>query len=158
MYVLSDRCVLETRDEKDEVVVVIRNTITGKFVEIPAIRWAAFLLMQADIDESVKQLQEKKFVNYHEHFGGGYFVSISTGIWCVDIRRFYRNEKGEIKPSRQGLALRLSEWNALLDHLPLIMSFELDLLVACPCSMRENHLNDPNVLLAECSPFGEASM
>ena len=116
--------------------------------------------MQADIDDSVKLLQEKKFVNYQEHFGGGYFVSISTGIWCVDIRRFYRNEKGEIKPSKQGLALRLTEWNALLDQLPLIMSFEPDLIGICPCSMRESHVNDPNIALAcpECSPFGGARM
>ena len=80
MYVLSDRCVVETKNEEDETIVVIRNTITGKFVEIPAVRWASFLLMQADIDESVKQIQEKKTVTYFEHFGGGYYVSVSTGI------------------------------------------------------------------------------
>jgi len=159
MYVLSDRCVLETRSEESETVVVIRNTITEKFVEIPAVRWASFLLMQADIDESVKQIQEKKAVTYFEHFGGGYYVSVSTGILCVDIRRFYCNEKGEIKPTRQGLALRLAEWNSLLDQLPLIMSFEPELLV-CPCSMRESHVNDPNIALScqECSPFGTKSM
>jgi hypothetical protein len=159
MYTLSDRCVLETRNEQDESFVVIRNTVTGKFVEIPAVRWASFLLLQADIDESVKQLLEKKAVSYFEHFGGGYYVSVTTGISCVDLRRFYRNDKGEIKPTRQGLALRLTEWTALMNQLPLIMSFEPELLVAYPCSMREDHLNDPNIVLAcqECSPFGEKS-
>jgi len=156
MYRLSDRCVLEIKSENNETVVLIRNTFTEKFIEIPAIRWASFLLMQADIDDSVNQLLEKKFVSYFEHIGGAYYVSVSTGILCVDIRRFYRNEKGEIKPSKQGFALRLAEWKALLNQLPLIMSFEPELLVVCPCSMREDHLSDPNVLLdcRECSPFG----
>jgi len=159
MYRLSERYALETRKEQDETIVIILNNNTGKFIEIPAVRWASFLLMQADIDEAVKQLLEKKTVNYFEHFGGGYFVSVSTGILCVDLRRFYKNDKGEIKPTKQGLALRISEWKELMNQLPLIMSFEPELLVACPCLMKESHLNDPNIVLScrECSPFGGAS-
>jgi len=141
MYRLSERYVLETRKEQGETVVVILNNNTGKFIEIPAVRWASFVLMQADIDEAVNQLLEKKAVNYFEHFGGGYYVSVSTDILCVDLRRFYKNNKGEIKPTKQGLALRISEWKEL---------------VACPCPMKERHLNDPNIILgcAECSPIG----
>ncbi len=156
MYRLSERYVLETRKEQNETVVVILNNNTGKFIEIPAVRWASFVLMQADIDEAVNQLLEKKTVNYFEHFGGGYYVSVSTGILCVDLRRFYQNDKNEIKPTKQGLALRISEWKELMNLLPLIMSFEPELLVACPCPMKESHLNDPNIILgcAECSPFG----
>jgi len=157
MYRLSDRYVLETRKEQGETVVVILNNNTGKFIEIPDVRWASFLLMQADIDEAVNQLLEKKVVNYFEHFGGAYYVSVSTGIPCVDLRRFYKNDKGEIKPTKQGIALRISEWKELMNLLPLIMSFEPELLVACPCSMKESHLNDPNIILEcrECSPFGD---
>jgi Transcriptional Coactivator p15 (PC4) len=159
MYRLSERYALETRKEQDETVVVILNNNTGKFIEIPAVRWASFLLMQVDIDEAVNQLLEKKTVNYFEHFGGGYFVSVSTGIPCVDLRRFYKNDKDEIKPTKQGLALRISEWKELMNQLPLIMSFEPQLLVACPCAMKESHLNDPNIVLEcrECSPFGNKS-
>lgn len=159
MYRLSDRCILETRRQQNELIIVILNVNSGKFIEIPANRWASFLLLQADIDEAVKQLQEKKFVSYFEHFGGGWYVSVSTGIWCVDLRQFYLNEKSEIKPSKQGLALRISEWNTLMNLLPLIMSFDVDLLAVCPCSMREDHLNDRNIVLAcrECSPFVNAA-
>ena len=155
MYRLSERYVLEISREQDETVVLILNNNTGKFIEIPAGRWASFVLMQDDIDEAVKQLLEKKAVSYFEHFGGGYYVSVSTGIPCVDLRRFYKNDKGEIKPTKQGLALRISEWKELMNQLPLIMSFEPELLVACPCHMKESHLNDPNIILgcAECSPF-----
>ena len=158
MYKLSDTRVLETRNERDEAVIVIKDTASGNFIEIPAVRWASFLLLQADIDDAVKQLRERKdYVKYHEHIGGGWYVSVTTGFWCVDIRRFFYTKNGEIKPSKNGLALRLSEWSELLNQLPMIMSFEPELLVACPCSMREDHLNDPRVLLGcrECTPFGD---
>jgi len=151
MYRLSDTRVIETRYEEDEIIVVIRDIVSGKFIEIPANRWASFLLLQGDIDDAVKILQEKKdYVKYFEHFGGGWYVSVTTGFWCVDIRRFYKNN--EIKPSKQGLAVRLTEWSALLDILPLLMTF--DLAVACPCSIREDH-TDPAVIRAcrECTPF-----
>ena len=158
MYKLSDTRVLETRNESGDTVVVIRDTANGKFIEIPSVRWASFLLMQNDIDNAVKRLVAKEdYVNDQEHIGGGWYVSVTTGYWCVDIRRFYYTKNGEIKPSKNGLALRLSEWSALLNQLPMIMSFEPELLVACPCSMREDHLNDPRVLLGcrECTPFGD---
>ena len=85
MYRLSDRCVLETRRQQNELIIVILNANSGKFIEIPATCWASFLLLQGDIVEAVKQLQERKFVGYFEHFGGGWYVSVSTGIWCVDL-------------------------------------------------------------------------
>jgi hypothetical protein len=159
MYRLSERYGLETRKEQNETIVVILNVNSGKFIEIPAVRWASFLLLQADIDDAVKLLLEKRTVNYFEHFGGAWYVSVSTGISCVDLRRFYRNDRGVIKPTKQGLALRISEWKELMNQLPLIMSFEPELLVACPCPMREDHLNDPNIVLEcrECSPFGGKS-
>lgn len=160
MYRLSERHALETRKEQDETIVVILNVNTGNYIEIPAVRWASFLLLQADIDEAIKKLKEKKdYVKYFTHFGGGWYVSVTTGFSCVDIRRFYRNVKAEIKPTKQGLTLRLSEWTELMNLLPLIMSFEPELLVACPCSMREDHLGDPNVVLncRECSPFGDVA-
>jgi Transcriptional Coactivator p15 (PC4) len=155
MYRLSDRCILEVRRQQNELIIVILNTNSGKFIEVPANRWASFLLLQVDIEEALKQLQERKFVSYFEHFGGGWYASVSTGIWCVDLRQFYRNEKLEIKPTKQGLALRISEWNTLVNLLPAIMSFDEDLLAVC--SMREDHLNDPNIVLGcrECSPFAD---
>jgi hypothetical protein len=157
MYNLSDTRIIETKNEQDEVFVVIRDTVSGKFIEIPTNRWASFLLLLVDIDNAVNQLKEKKdYVKYIAHIGGGWYVSVTTGFWCVDIRRFYYTKNCETKPSKQGLALRLSEWSALQDIVPLLMSLAPELLLACPCSMREDHLNDPSIVLncRECSPFG----
>ena len=67
-----------------------------------------------DIDEEVKKLKEKKAeVPYCQHYGGGWKVSVTPDIWCVDLRRFYLNDNGEEKPTRHGIGLRLYEWEML---------------------------------------------
>ena len=62
MYKLSDTCVIETRNEQDEVVVIIQDIISDSFVEIPPTRWASFLLLLDNIDSAIKRLREKKVV------------------------------------------------------------------------------------------------
>jgi Transcriptional Coactivator p15 (PC4) len=159
MYNLSNTRVIETRNEQDEIFVVIRDTTSGKFIEIPKNRWAALQLILVDIDNAINQLKEKKdYVKYFAHIGGGWYVSVTTGFWCVDIRRFFYTKNCETKPSKQGLALRLSEWTILQDEVMLLLnSLNPELLFTIPCSMREDHLNDPSVVLGcrECSPFGD---
>jgi hypothetical protein len=155
MYKLSDTCVIETRNEQDEVVVIIRDIVSGNFVEIPPTRWASFLLLQNNIDSAIKQLREKKdYVKYFEHFGAGWYASVTTGLWCVDIRRFYFSNDCEIKPTKNGITLQLPEWTALQNLLPLLMSFTPELLMAYPCSLRADH-KDLRVLsdCRECKPF-----
>jgi len=58
-YRLGNRNVLETRNDQDEATVIIRNVHSGKSIEIPAFRWASFLLLQADIEEAVGKKKEK---------------------------------------------------------------------------------------------------
>ena len=59
MYRLGNRYVLETRNDQDEAAVVIRNVNYGISIEIPAFRWASFLLLRTDIEEAVGKLLEK---------------------------------------------------------------------------------------------------
>ena len=155
MYRLGKRYILETRNSQDEAAVIIRNVNSGNFIEIPAVRWATFLMLQADIDEALGKLLLKKTVNYNEHIGGGYYVSVSTSSGCVDLRRFYKDDKGEIKPTSHGLSLDSSEWCHLANQLLIIMSHEPNLRTVCLCSMREDHINNPSIILScsECSPF-----
>jgi hypothetical protein len=68
-----------------------------------------------NISEAVNQLHEKKYVKYFKSIGQDFYVSVTTGFWCVDLRRFYTTKEGALKPSRDGLALRLNEWNRLYD-------------------------------------------
>ena len=52
MYRLGNRYVLETRNDQDEAAVVIRNVNSDTSIEIPAFRWASFLLqLRMDIED-----------------------------------------------------------------------------------------------------------
>ena len=74
-------------------------------------RWAQFRQIITDIDNNVKELVADRAVKYCAHIGGGYYVSVNLGFYCVDVRKFFMpyNEK-EVKPTRKGIALRLNEW------------------------------------------------
>jgi len=53
-------------------------------------------------------------VNYRQHISGGCYVSVTTGFKCVDFRQFYMPYgKTEVKPTRKGIALRLTEWDQM---------------------------------------------
>jgi hypothetical protein len=59
-----------------------------------------------------------------ESIGGGWFESVTSGISCVDIRKFFKldenqvlapylNTDDDLKPTRIGLALKFPEWQQL---------------------------------------------
>jgi len=67
-------------------------------------------------------------------------VSVTSGFTCVDLKKFYQLfEKTEWKPTRAGIALRLSEWetfrNVVVDvaqrNHPIVANFT-------PCFLNEN--------------------
>jgi hypothetical protein len=156
---LRKRYILQTRNEHDESTIVIRNIFSGNFIEIPPVRWATFLLLVTDIEEAVGKLIVKEPTDYVRHFGGGYYVSVISSNNHVDLRRFYLNERGEIKPTTDGIDLSIDEWCDLMNQLLIIMSYEPNLTIVRPCHMREDHLNNPNVALScrECFPFNVGS-
>jgi len=152
MYNLSDSRTLSV--EGNKLNVIIKDD--KRSILIPAKRWAVFVKQFDEIDNAVKQLREKQYVKYFEHIGGGWYVSINTGFQCIDIRRFYKKD-GEIKPTRDGLALRLSEWLSLQ---LLVITFPVDqpaLVAVQPCYYATDHQNLMGYLeCPECTPYDHA--
>lgn len=50
--------------------------------------------------------------------GRNRFVEVSKfkGKTYVNIREFYTDEAGQLKPGRKGIALKLEEWEELCSH------------------------------------------
>jgi len=50
--------------------------------------------------------------------GRNRFVEVSKfkGKTYVNIREYYTDETGELKPGRKGIALKLEEWEELCSH------------------------------------------
>ena len=76
-------------------------------------RWAQFRQCINDIKTNVKSLRDGDPVSYKQSIGSAYYVSITSGFYCIDIRKFYLpyGERTDIRPTRQELALRLREWD-----------------------------------------------
>ena len=67
------------------------------------------------IDVNVKNLKNRKqFESLFYHIGGNVHVSVTSGIYCVDIRHFWMDAiSGELKPSRKGIELKIPEWDII---------------------------------------------
>ena len=60
----------------------------------------------------------------------------------------------EPKAGRQGIALRLSEWNNLQESITQLHAAMPDLVLALPCSYSTDHANLMGYMSCkECSPF-----
>jgi len=108
-----------------------------------------------DIDQSLNELREHLYVKYMVHIGGGWYISITAGFWCVDIRKFYvRYDEIRERPTKTGLALRLREWDELKNIIEFIHKSHPQLAVAKPCYEGDDHANQLSALSCnECYPF-----
>ena len=131
--------------------VVIKDTQSSAEAVFTKARWSTFIGLANDIDAEVKKLKENvNDFRYCQHYGGGWQASITSGIWCVDLRRFYMNQSNQIRPTRHGIGLRLHEWQTLkklIDRL-LELAPEQDYTVGC----FHVHLDDW-FQCQECFPF-----
>jgi len=76
-----------------------------------------------------------RLVAYRAHIGGNYYVSVTSGYDCVDIRHFYVPYGlpcDQVRPSRNRLALRLDKWKHLLKLVPTIHKRYPELIIAEP--------------------------
>jgi hypothetical protein len=114
-YALSENRFLFVKKNGEDYCISITDTKTHKSAEFSAVRWASFTRYIDVVDENVKDLRERKNVDYSNHIGGGWHVSVTTGVWCVDLRKFYQDlGSGQLKPIKIGIALRLHEWATLI--------------------------------------------
>ena len=98
--------------------------------------WTYLKSVLADIDNEACELNRKtRPVKYRTHLGHNIFVSVTDGYMCVDLRQFYLPygmEYGAEKPTKRGIALRLSEWGQLLKLIGEIESSRLDSVITLP--------------------------
>jgi len=128
---------------------------TRKGVCFSKVRWATFRSHLDEIDRNVELLKAHQPVEYSQHIGGKYYVTISTGIKCVNIRRYFLppNSTKE-QPTRSGIALRLDEWEVLKSKIDKLHQHIPELKAARPCYDTNDHANQLGYLSCrECNPF-----
>ena len=130
---------------------------SNKMAQFTYPRWSQFVEYFSDISDSVtKLLQKEEDVKLQLHIGGGWYVSVTSGYWCVDIRKFYFLPGVGVKPTKNGIALRLHEWGRLKDVIGEIKEKNPKLAEAQPCWTGADHFNQEGAIACkECNPFGD---
>ena len=109
--------------------------------------------------QNVKALVEgDQNVKCMHHIGGAYYVNVTSGFHCVDLRMFYQSydakDDTSIKPTKRRVALRLNEWSSLCTLIDTINASHPTLASAQPCYYDDDHMNQHGWLnCVECHPF-----
>jgi hypothetical protein len=134
--------------------IVMEDTESKKYILLSFQKWKRLCGSIIEIDESVNDVLEKKNnVALKVHIGGGWFVSVTSGISCVDIRKFFKldgnqvlapylNTDDDLKPTRIGLALKFPEWQQLKTNVrDSIDSIRPDIKNLQLCYLSADHQN-----------------
>ena len=109
------------------------------------------------IETNLKTLRQGGDISFKHSIGGGYYISITTGFYCIHFRKFFLPcGETEIKPipTRQDLALRLREWEEMKRIMDAINIQYPSLGAALPCYLGDDHQNQIGVLQCrDCYPF-----
>jgi hypothetical protein len=110
-YAIGKKRFVLVKKEAGELTVTIgEDGFDLKSISFTPQRWARFIEIMGLIDETVNSLLAKQNVGFCAHIGGGWFVSLTTGYLCVDLRKFYLHPTLGPRPSRTEVALRLAEF------------------------------------------------
>ena len=119
-------------------------------------RWAQLLLQLDEIERNVSMLlSEEEDVKYQNHLGGGVYASVTSHFYCVDFRRFFLPRgTTTAKPTRRGVALRISEFKQLHNVIASINTDFPELASAIPCYLQQDHNSQETVAVCrECCQF-----
>jgi hypothetical protein len=135
----------------DDGIIHIIEESTNKGAQFTEPRWINLVGNFGDIDTAISQLETS--ASFNLHIGGGWYVSVNKGFICVDIRKFYF-KNGQVKPSTNGIALRLDEWKKVKEVAELMFNKNPGLRSVEPCYIRADHYNQLGAMSClECNPF-----
>jgi len=153
-YDIGEKRYLIVKKQDGEFVVTLIEDGSDKRVCFPLKRWAQFVAIFPIVDQCLDDMRQQRAVNLNYHIGGKWYVSVTTGFKCVDIREFYWNAAMGVKPTRKGIALRLGEWEKLKQIVPVLHAKYPTIEATPTCSSLSNHFNQEAAFSClECYPY-----
>jgi len=122
------------------------------------VRWASFREFVYHVNERITAiLGGVKDVNFIQHIGGAYYISVASDCHCVHLTKYFQpyycKDTG-VKPIMTGLSLRFDEWWHLCTLIDIIDAYHGTLIWTRPCYYEEDHMDPLNALnCKECYPF-----
>ena len=101
-----------------------RDFDTGKRTEKGLLltwdQWLALTTVASHLEDTFVRLKAGEPIHLSEPLGDEVYVSIDTPYPVFNIRRWYKDSDGTLKPGREGITLRETEWSHLLNISHLI--------------------------------------
>ena len=118
------------------------------------IRWNQFLSSIDELENSINSLNRGEKVQFDQHLGGNWIVSVNSDFPCVNVRKYWQPpEQENTVPTKKGITLKFSEFRKLVSSLDVINSHAPELADVVPCIQREDHQNQLGALMClECNP------
>jgi hypothetical protein len=139
--------------KKDEIKLLEDGSTKAATFIFP--RWVQFTEYFDEIDSTLSKLfKGENDIKLQLHIGGAWYVSVTTGFRCIDVRKFYMTWAGEIKATKTGFANRLSEWDRIKE-VAREMKEKSPIKETQLCWTNADHFNQEGMIAcSECNPFG----
>jgi len=118
------------------------------------IRWKEFISHISEIESSVEKLSTTEDVQFLQHLGGNWNVSVNKEFVSVDIRKYWLPEgRDDTVPTRKGISLKVQEFRKLVESFDDIKEKIPELANVVRCLDRGDHQNQLGALRCpECNP------
>ena len=82
-------------------------------------------------------------------------MSVTSGVQCIDFRKFFKAKDGNVKPTRIGIAIRIPEWERFKEITREMKEQHPKIAESVPCWTQSDHFNQEGFFQCkECNPFG----
>ena len=58
----------------------------NRYVDFSIVRWASFVRAIDETQNAIDEIHTNPQLKFRHHIGGGYYISVSANLKCVDIR------------------------------------------------------------------------
>ena len=167
-YVMTDaeddsskqRLVLSIEKEPRGQVIMLKKTGGDKKTStlvIPPQRWANLALRMQSVNDVIYKVKKEGLSAHVKellHISGNMYISIESPYWVVDMRQYYMDSEGELKPGRNGIALKFQEWSKLCyQGVEMVKCHAPDIAELQPCATRIDHQSQEAAMdCPECTP------
>jgi hypothetical protein len=114
-------------------------------------RYAKFMNMIPLINDAVEILRDGSPIDFKRHVGGGVYVTVNSEYRCVNLRKYFVPfGHHEAVPTKNGIALRMVEWDQVVQVAEQARQLSEELIAAESCFHQGQ-----NAMMNcfECSPF-----
>ena len=155
-----EKLVLSIEKEPKGYVMILKKSGGGKrasVLVIPPQRWVNLGLQMSHVNDIIHRMRSggpDSHVKENIRVSGNLYISIESPYWYVNMRQYYMNSDGELKPGRNGVSLRFNEWSKLCYQGVEMIKFHIpEILDLQPCATRIDHHEEDNAMdCPECTP------